>query len=29
VLLGGFALLVSTPVAHQEMAQMMPPVNVP
>jgi len=29
VLLGGFALLVSTPVGHQEMAQMMPPVNVP
>jgi len=29
VLLGGFALLVSVPVAHREMAQVMPPVNVP
>ena len=29
VLLGGMAMLVSTPVAHQEMAQVMPAVNVP
>jgi len=28
-LLGGMALLVSTPVAKQEMAQVMPAVNVP
>jgi hypothetical protein len=29
LLLGGMALLVSMPVAHQEMAQVTPPVNVP
>jgi hypothetical protein len=29
VLLGGFALLASVPLAHREMAQMMPAVNVP
>jgi hypothetical protein len=29
VLLGGFALFVSIPVAQREMAQVMPPVNVP
>ena len=29
LLLGGFALFVSVPVAHREMAQAMPPVNVP
>jgi len=29
VLLGGFALLVSSPVTHREMAQVMPAVNVP
>jgi len=29
VLLGGFALIVSVPAAHREMAQAMPPVNVP
>jgi hypothetical protein len=29
VLLGGFVLVASTPVAHREMAQVMPPVNVP
>ena len=29
VALGGFALFVTTPVAHREMAQVMPPVNVP
>jgi len=29
LLLGGMALLVSTPVVHQEMAQVTPPVNVP
>jgi hypothetical protein len=29
VLLGGFALLVSIPASHREMAQVMPAVNVP
>jgi hypothetical protein len=29
VLLGGFALLASVPAPHREMAQVMPPVNVP
>jgi hypothetical protein len=29
LLLGGFALLASTSVAHREMAQVMPAVNVP
>ena len=29
VLLGGVALLVSVPVSHREMAQVMPAVNVP
>ena len=29
LLLGGFAVLVSIPVRHQEVAQAMPPVNVP
>jgi len=29
VLVGGFALIVSVPSAHREMAQVMPPVNVP
>jgi hypothetical protein len=29
LLLGGFALLVSIPVANREMAQVMPAVNVP
>jgi hypothetical protein len=29
LLLGGMALLVSTPLAHREMAQVKPAVNVP
>jgi hypothetical protein len=29
VLLGGLAILVSIPAGHQEMAQVMPAVNVP
>jgi hypothetical protein len=29
LLLGGVALMVSVPVGHREMAQVMPPVNVP
>ena len=29
LLLGGFALLISIPVTHREVAQVMPAVNVP
>lgn len=29
MLVGGFAIAVSIPVGHQEMAQVMPAVNVP
>jgi len=29
VALGGFALLVTKPAPHREIAQVMPPVNVP
>jgi len=29
VLLGGFVLVASVPAPHREMAQAMPPVNVP
>jgi hypothetical protein len=29
VLLGGFVLVASVPAQHREMAQVMPPVNVP